>query len=435
MKLTKLFLLGIFSLTLFVSCKKEPAPTTPTTTLTSAMARDSLYDIMKSWYLWNDSMPVINEADYADPYLLMNALRYKPRDKWSFVADYNQFMAEMQGSFVGHGFRIGVDDAGNARIVMIYSGSPLYADSVRRGWIVKTINGKAVAPVLLSNDATAYSNLIGPSTAGVTNVFVFQKPDGKEKTVISTKASFTVNSVLAADTLHLSAGTVGHLVFDSFIQPSETELDNAFSFFGTAGITDLIVDLRYNSGGYLYIAQELASYITGTANHGSNFISLTFNSLHQDQNYTYPLLNPPYPLTLTRIVFITTRETASASESVMNGLTPYMTVVSIGDTTNGKPVGMSGSDIGKKYFIAPVTFKYVNKNLQGDFYSGIAPADLVSDDITHNFSDREELCLKAAIGYLETGSFPVKKSASEFQRHPQFSEKPAWMKNAFDIRK
>jgi carboxyl-terminal processing protease len=435
MKINNFFLIGIISLSLFVSCKKEPAATTPTVTLTPAMARDTLYDIMQDWYYWNTVMPSVIKDDYADPYLLMDAMRYKPLDRWSFVADYDQFMAEMQGSFVGHGFRIGLDDANNARIVAIYSGSPLYADSVRRGWIVKTINGTALAPILIANDATAYSNLIGPSEAGVTNVFVFQKPDGKEKTVISTKTAFTLNSVMLADTLHLSTGTAGHLVFDAFIAPSGAELAAAFAYFSGAGINELILDLRYNSGGYLDIAQELASYIAGSANTGSTFIKLIFNNRHLDQNAEYPLLLTQYPQTLSKVVVITTRETASASESVMNALTPYMSVISIGDTTNGKPVGMSGGDIGKKYFIAPVTFKYVNKNDQGDFFSGIAPADLVSDDITHDFTDREELCLKAAISYIETGSFPVKKSAYPFQRHAQFSEKPAWMNNMFDIRK
>jgi carboxyl-terminal processing protease len=436
MKVIKFFFISIISLSLFASCKKDSTTTTPpVTTLTPAMARDSLYYIMQDWYLWNTVMPTVNKDNYADPYLLMDAMRYKPLDKWSFVVPYDQFMAQMQGSFVGHGFRIGLDDADNARIVVIYSGAPLYADSVRRGWIVKTINGTAIAPILKSNDATAYSNLIGPSNAGITNVFVFQKPDGKEKTISSTKSSFTLNSVLLADTLHLSTGIVGHLVFESFIAPSETELASAFAFFNSAGVNDLILDLRYNGGGYLYIAQQLASYIAGSANAGSTFIKLIYNNRHLDQNYTYPLITTSSPLTLSKVVVITTRETASASESVMNGLKPYINVVSIGDTTDGKPVGMNGGDIGKKYFIAPVTFKYVNKNDQGDFFAGIAPDHLATDDITHNFSDREELLLKAAISYIETGSFPVKKSAYEFQRHPQFSEKPDWMKNVFDIKK
>lgn len=435
MKFSKFLFIAILSLAVFASCKKDPAPPS-TTTLTPAMARDSLYDIMNSWYYWNDVMPVVNKNNYADPYLLMEAMKYKTLDRWSFVADYDEFMAEMQGTFVGHGFRIGLDDANKARIAMIYSGSPLYAFGVRRGWIVKKINDTDVAPILLAQDGAAYSNLIGPGEAGITNKFLFQTPEGKDSVIMSTKATFTLNSVILADTIHLSTGvTAGHLVFDAFISPSEGELATAFSYFAATGVQDLILDLRYNGGGYLYIAQELASYIAGNANHGNDFIRIIFNSIHQGSNATYPLISTPTPLSLSRLIVITTRETASASECVMNGLKPYMSVISIGDTTNGKPVGMSGGDIGKKYFVAPVTFKDVNKNNEGDFFGGIAPEAIVSDDITHNFTDREELCLKAAISYLETGTVPTSKSMSQFQRHSQFSEKPGWMKNAFILEK
>lgn len=428
MKSRKLLFIVTLSLAIFAACKKDNVA--PTATLTPAMARDSLYDIMNDWYYWNDVMPVVNKNNFADPYLLMDAMRYKPRDKWSFVADYNEFMAQMQGNFVGHGFRIGLDDANNARIALIYSQSPLYAQGVRRGWIVKKINNTDVAPILLAQDATAYNNMIGPSTAGVTNVFLFQKPDGTEETITSTKSEFILNSVMLYDTLHLSSGITGHIVFDSFIQPSQQELATAFSYLASNGAQDLILDLRYNGGGYLYIAQQLASYIIGNAQSGNDFIRLTFNSNHQSSNGIIPLITTSSPLSLSRILIITTRGTASASESVMNGLKPYMNVFSIGDTTDGKPVGMSTGDIGKKYFIAPITFKYVNKNGQGDFFDGIAPDALVSDDISHDFNDREELCLKAAISYFETGS-ATGKSLLEFKNHPQFSEKPAWMKNAF----
>jgi carboxyl-terminal processing protease len=433
MKTTKLLFILILLLPFFASCKKDNV--TPRVEVTATMARDSLYFIMKEWYYWNDVMPAVNKDDYADPYLLMDAMRYKPLDRWSFVADYDEFMAQMQGSFVGHGFRIGLDDANNARIMLIYSGSPLYAYGVRRGWIVKKINNTDVAPLLLSDNQEAYSNLIGPSEAGVTNKFLFQTPEGKDSTIMSTKTSFTLNSVILYDTLHLSTGITGHIVFESFIAPSENELATAFSYFNANGVQDLILDLRYNSGGYLYIAQELASYIAGNANAGSDFLKLIYNSFHMEQNTIFPLLNTPTPLSLSKIIVITTRETASASECVMNGLTPYMNVISIGDTTNGKPVGMNGGEIGKKYFIAPVTFKDVNKNNEGDFFDGIAPYALVSDDITHNFSDRQELCLKAAISYIETGSVMTSKAGYEFKRHPQFSEKPAWMNNAFAISK
>ena len=74
------------------------------------------------------SVTTSNKENYTDPYELMDAMRYKTLDRWSFVADYDEFIAEMQGTFVGHGFRIGLDNAGNARIAMIYSNSPLYAN-------------------------------------------------------------------------------------------------------------------------------------------------------------------------------------------------------------------------------------------------------------------------------------------------------------------
>jgi carboxyl-terminal processing protease len=435
MNINRFLFIVILSLSFLASCKKDNVQ--PVVNLTAAMARDSLYNIMNEWYYWNDSMPAVNKDDYPNPDLLMKAMLYNPRDRWSFVADYNEFKAEMQGSFVGHGFRIGLDDDNNARITLIYSESPLYEYGVRRGWIVKKINNQDVASIL--HDSAAYSNLIGPREAGITNKFLFQTPAGKDSIIMSTKTSLQLNSVILADTLHLSTGiTTGHIVFDAFISPSENELLSAFEYFKTNGVQDLILDLRYNSGGYLYIAQELASYIAGNANSGSDFIKLIYNNLHQESNGSFKMIQTPYPLGLSRLVVITTRETASASECVMNGLKPYMDVISIGDKTNGKPVGMGipnrDNDIGKKYYIAPVTFQDVNKNDEGDFYDGIVPYALVSDDITRNFNDREELCLKAAISYLETGSIPT-KGASEFKRHPQFSEKPAWMKNAFVLDK
>ena len=432
MNMKKLLFLPIIFLTLFVSCRKDNI--TPDDTVTPAMARDSLYYIMKEWYYWYNLMPVVTKEDYDDPYKLLEAMRYKTLDRWSFVADYDEFNAQMLGTFVGHGFRIGVDGTGNARIAMIYSNSPLYANGVRRGWIVKKINNIDIAPILISGDATAYANAIGPSQAGITNIFVFKRPDGVEETFSSTKSSFTVNTVLLCETLQLSSGLIGHLVFESFITPSSDELATAFAFFKANTIKDLILDLRYNSGGYLNIAQSLASYIAGDSKQGAVFAKLQYNDKHQGTNSTFAFKTTASSIGLQRLVVITSRATASASEAVMNGLKPFVNVVSIGDTTNGKPTGMNGWDIGKKYWMWPVTFKMVNKNNEGDYFDGILPAKVLPDDITHDFSDREELCLKEAIHYLETGSVST-KGVPTFKRYPQFSDKPAWMNNAFVLEK
>jgi hypothetical protein len=431
----KLLYIVIIIPLLFSSCKKDPVPVD--TGLTDTMARDSLYYLMRQWYYWYDQMPTIKKENYADPYQILEAMRYKTLDKWSFVADYNEFNAEMQGEFVGHGIRIGLDNSKKARIAMIYAESPLYkVNGVRRGWIVKSVNGYDIAKIISDGDATAYNTALGASSAGVTNKFVFTKPDGTDIEISSVKASFTVNSVLLYDTLHLSTGVTGHLVFESFILPSPTELATAFKFFEENNIKDLILDLRYNSGGYLSVAQTLATEIGGKtlANSGSVFGVLKYNDKNQDQNYTYKFDKAVQVNTsLTRLIVISSRNTASASEAVMNGLKPFMNVISIGDTTSGKPVGMNGWAVGEKYFFWPITFKIVNKDSEGDYFKGIAPAKIVSDDITHDFGDRNELCLKEAIKYIETGTFSAKRSDS-FYRYHQYSEKPQWMNRGLSIR-
>jgi carboxyl-terminal processing protease len=432
----KLFYIAIIIPLLFSSCKKDPEPVVDTG-LTDVMARDSLYYLMRQWYYWYDLMPTIKKENYADPYQLLEAMKYKTLDKWSFVADYNEFVAEMQGEFVGHGIRVGLDDSGKARIAMIYSGSPLYkVNGVRRGWIVKSVNGYDIAKILTDKDAAAYNTAFGASTAGVTNKFVFTKPDGTDIEISSVKTSFTINSVLLYDTLHLSTGITGHLVFESFISPSPAELAAAFKFFEENNIKDLILDLRYNSGGYLSVAQTLATEIGGKplANSGSVFGVLKYNDKNQDQNYSYKFdKSVQVNISLTRLIVISSRLTASASEAVMNGLKPFMNIITIGDTTSGKPVGMNGWQVGEKYFFWPITFKIVNKDNEGDYFNGIIPDKLVSDDITHDFNDRNELCLKEAIKYIETGTFSTKGSDS-FYRYNQYSEKPQWSNRGLMIR-
>ena len=320
----KLIYLSLIIISIIYSCKKDDPNPDDNNGVTPAMARDSLYYIMQEWYYWNEVMPDVNKENYADPYLLLDAMRYNELDRWSFIEDYDDFIAQMSGSFVGHGFRIGLDDAGKARIAMIYEKSPLWADSVRRGWIVESINGANIAQILLAGDAATYSSTIGPSEAGVTNTFVFRRPDGTLKTVASTKKSFQVNTVLLKEVLNINGKPTGHLVFESFINPSRDELAQAFALFKSNNVEDLIVDLRYNGGGYFDIAQTLASYIGGNSLAGTIFGKMQYNQLHPEQNSEYPFLTTPYSLNLQRVVFITTRGTASASEAVMNGLIPHI---------------------------------------------------------------------------------------------------------------
>jgi hypothetical protein len=178
-------------------------------------------------------------------------------------------------------------------------------------------------------------------------------------------------------------------------------------------------------------AQNLASYIGGNKLSGKPMATVQHNDKLTKYNSTMPFKTTNYSLELPRLVVITSRETASASEFVINGLKPFITVVLVGDTTYVKPVGFYAIDALKKYTFAPMAFKIVNSLGQADYYTGMLPNKLVIDDITHDFSDRKEANLKEAIHYLEAGSFTTKKSMETFRNGPQFSEKPDWMKNMF----
>lgn len=413
---------------LLFGCKKDPEPAGENTF--EERARDEFYDLMKDVYLWYTTMPTVKLSDYEDPAELLEALRYKPKDPWSFVTDYESFMASMQGSFVGHGISLSLDAANNVRITSIYEGCDLWPKGVRRGWIVKELNDTPLAPIFIAGNNTAYSNLMGQPVAGITNKFLFQKPDGTTVTYSSTKAAFTINSVTASKVLDLASGKTGYLAFETFIDPSEQELNEAFAMFKASNVTDLIIDLRYNSGGYMDIAQQLASLVLSWDDTLKTCYKLNYNDrVGPVWNESYKFVRTTSPLGLDRVVFITTRGSASASEVVINSLKPYVDVKIVGDTTHGKPAGMNlwgfpfpsegDPEPDYEYVFAPITFEYVNSLDEGQFYEGLAPDVRAADDITRDFGDPEEASLKAAIGVLEgTKSAP----AMPFRRNSVWSE-------------
>ena len=384
----------------------------------STYVMDSLvYLQMQSWYLWYDKLPAkntLNIKSYTDPQKFLNAIVYKPTDKWSFIITKEEYNMEFtQGVFYGHGFSLGLDETGKFRIAFVFKNSDLFKAGVKRGWIIEKINN--VVP-----DTSNVYNLLGPSAAGIQNIFLFQRPDGTETTDTFVKKEVTENMVLYRDTFHVDNKIVGYLVFKGFLANGQNELDTTFDYFNKTGVNELVLDLRYNGGGDLDMANHLASIIAGSIANNQTFATLTYNDIQTKNNISIKLTNNSRSLHLTWFLAITTRGTASASEAVINGLIPYMPDSKIiGDTTYGKPVGMnvwllSGFD----YVFAPVTFKLTNSNNNikyGDYLKGI-PADKEEpDDLTHDFGDRNEACFAQALYYIQNGNFSTSKKATNFK--------------------
>ena len=237
-----------------------------------------------------------------------------------------------------------------------------------------------------------------PSTVGESHEFVVRDLDATEtRTVTLTAAEVVAQPVQHVRTLETASGPVGYMLFTTHIAPAEAQLVEAIRQFETDAVTDLVVDLRYNGGGYLDIANQLAFMIAGPAAAGGRtFDELRFNDKHTMFNpVTGEALTPtPFHRTtlgfsdglaagealptvdLERVYVLTTGDTCSASEAIINGLRGIdIEVIQVGTTTCGKPFGFYPEDnCGTTYFT--VQFQSVNAKEFGEYPDGFSPANL-----------------------------------------------------------
>jgi C-terminal processing protease CtpA/Prc len=218
---------------------------------------------------------------------------------------------------------------------------------------------------------------------------------------------------------------IGYLVYNGFFSGFDSQLNQAFSTFLAEGITHLIVDLRYNSGGSVNTATYLASMITGQFN-GQVFAKQEWNQKVEDffdQNDPEQLINrfttslangtPINSLNLNKVYMITSKSSASASELLINGLTPYINVVQVGDVTTGKNVGSitlydsptygsQDKNPNHKYAMQPIVLKIINKNGFGEYQDGLQPSTLLKENYGNLgiLGDVNEPLLSTTIGII-----------------------------------
>jgi carboxyl-terminal processing protease len=400
--LNKIFLLLLLASMTITSCKKDSSGDPVINAV-----NQGIDDLMKEVYLWNDHLPAsVDPSAYATPNDLMEALRYKVYDRWSTVLtrdEYNQYF--VQGEMIGHGFMLGLDANNKIRIAFIYRNNQAYNLGVRRGWIITKINGTDATP------SNAF-NLLGPATAGRVNTITFIKNDGTTTDLTLTKSVIAITPVVHYEVINQGNSRIGYMVFQDFIDTAKVELDEAFNNFISAGINEMIVDIRYNGGGSVGVAQYLAGWLIGKSHGNQPFVNFRHNTNLQKMDTTLNVPGNANGLDLNRIFFIGTRYTASASELVINGVKPYITSdIIAGDTTHGKPVGMYAFPFTNyDYVVLPISFKYTNANDEGDFYAGIPPNLLAVDDLTRDFGDPQEESLKAILDYINTGSVQLKST-------------------------
>jgi carboxyl-terminal processing protease len=362
---------------------------------------------MQEYYLWNDRLPALDPSAYASPEAFLAALRV-PEDIFSYLTSQAEEDAYFgAGQYAGIGFESRQRD-GEVRLLDVYEGSPADVGGLKRGDSILFVEGRPIADILANEGFTAS---LGPPEVGVTVELGWRDADGSEFSAVFTKAVVTIPPVSSATVLDTAAGSVGFLNFRAFVEPADAALNQAFSDFRAAGISELVVDLRYNSGGLLSIAQVLANLVGGTITQNQVLYTLEYNADKAYLNETRYFSDTPNAVDMQRVVFITTGATASASEMVINGLMPFVDVVIVGDTTFGKPVGQLGFLFCERV-LRPVSFRTVNALGNTDFFDGFAPDCQAADDINHVFGDPAEASLAEAIHYLETGACSAAAAAA-----------------------
>lgn len=352
-------------------------------------------DQMHDTYLWYQHTPDLDYQSYVDPSQLLDDLRYAKYDRFSYLMDEKDYLASQQGRTTAFGFSFGIFN--DLRIFrFIHPNSPMAAAGISRGDQVLEIAGIPVEDITSSKFDELLNTRNGPNTQ--TFKILHQDTDSIETHSI-TSGEFSVQTVFKHHTSTNNGIKSAYLGFSSFMRTSSDELTTAFEALKSENVEELILDLRYNSGGLIQVSAQLAGLIGGTHTYGQEYGTLKFNDRYSEHNYTYDYTLSDHALNLKRVLVLTSSSTCSASEMLINGLKPFVEVITIGGTSCGKPIGMSPKTSCDKTLFA-INFESRNARDEGEFYNGFTPNCPVEDYPTGPMWDKNDALYNSALHYL-----------------------------------
>lgn len=382
--------------------------TSPDVCASQEAKNQALWGYMQEDYFWSNQLDLSSDpTQFSSLSELLNDVRSTVElDRFSFVMTEQEYQDNyINAEFFGYGVSSQLNDAQNGlKIRYVFDESNAAKMGLTRGGVITSLNGKAIEDAIA--DGTYQSNDIwGPNENGYILSVSWTDINGIEMSGEMSRSKTQKNTVLATSIYTTAMGKTGYLVFNSFVQRSAEDLNTAFDYFKKEDVSELILDLRYNSGGYISIARQLASQIGGTHVLGKNMLSYVYNDNNSSSNYdlSFDLLEGKEQLNLSRVVILTTKSTASASEMVANALTPYIDVQIVGSRSYGKPVGM---DINKlcDHRVFAINFQTNNASGFGDYFDGL-PVDCSAEDtVEHNWGDRRDPLLSEALYLINNNS-------------------------------
>lgn len=416
-----------------------------------------VYKGMNDLYLYKAAVPQLADdyfsggtekdqylAGFASPEVLFGELTWS-EDRFSFITDDYVALEErfkgINSSIAGMEFGLGsITNTNNLFGFLQYVLPNTSADQagLKRGTVFTEVNG---VKLTIDNYAELMQGSFTINIGKIENGSIVLT----DETVTLDSSGYTENPVFIAKTLDVDGKKVGYLMYNSFIADFDDELNAAFGDLKAAGVTDLVLDLRYNGGGSVESAVDLASMITGQFE-GQIFMKEQWNEKYQkyfeaeDPERLLNRFNPQIrteeainSLQLSKVYILTTSGTASASELVINGLDPYIDVVQIGTSTTGKfqasatlydssDYDRDGANKNHTYAIQPLIFKSANSVGKTDYVNGLSPDVQLAEDLNNlgTLGDPSEPLLNAALNHMQgkaqqTKSQGERKAAEKFE--------------------
>lgn len=424
---------------IFVSCKDDLQETKDM----YKYVNEWVYGNMEGLYYWNTALPAFRKTS-ENPNDYFETLKNKD-DRFSAIFEsYQDILNELNGvsaAEIGFDFQLYTESPNNSNVlgVVVYvkRGTPAEAMGIKRGDIFRKINGKQIT---VANYRDVIDYLFDDSTSS--SIIFSDYQDGlftdKAAVTVTKAANYKENPIYLDTVYTVQDKKVGYLVYNFFTNDSgdksmkyDLELNSAMERFKLENISELILDFRYNHGGMMSSAINLASMLVPNLTTDKVFSYTQFNQNYTDyfnsaefkkKNPENPFINnfattialnspstATFPIqnlgnNLQRIFFLTGEGTASASEMVINGLKPFLSCVLIGDTTVGKNVGSTlindEENVKNQWAFMPIILKYFNKDHQSDFTNGFVPDFLVKDDYSYELGDTREGLLGKAISQI-----------------------------------
>lgn len=400
-----------------------PTPSPSPTACSLTNRQQWVKSVLDEWYLFPELLSAnVNGAAYSDLQSYIDALvapaRAQSKDRYftyiTSIAEENALINS--GSSAGFGIRLGYDTSANRVFVLeAYENAPGLGAGIDRGTELLAIgtnssNLQSVSTLMATGGPQAVIDALGPSDPGVTRVIRFRTASGVTIEASIAKADYSLDPVSDRYGVRIiddGGKKVGYLNLRTFIVSSaDPDLRAAFQQFKDLGVTELIIDFRYNGGGLVSIG-NLMGDLMGAGRAGQVWSKTILRSSKSSENETKLFASQSQAIAPTKVAFIGRGGTASASELVINSMLPYLgnNVALIGTNTYGKPVGQFGFDRDQcDDRLRAVTFKTVNANDQGDYFTGLASVMpntcRANDDIFVPLGDPREASIATALDFL-----------------------------------